>query len=124
VTTVHTTEVAERFLDALSRRDFIALGALFAEDARLRGLVPTALREAEGREAIAERFALWNDAEDWELMGADVEPVADMIRIRWRVDATDPEAGPVTFEQTAYAEVGERGITRMNVVCSGERPAG
>jgi hypothetical protein len=124
VTTVETTEVAERFLDALSRRDFAALAATFAEDGRLRGLVPTALREAEGRNAIAERFALWNDSENWQLLDSEIEPVADMIRIRWRVAATDPEAGHVTFEQTAYAEVGERGVTRMNLVCSGERPAG
>jgi hypothetical protein len=119
-----TADVAERFLDALSRRDFAALGGTFAEDGRLRGLVPSALREAEGPAAIADRFALWNDAEDWELLDSDVDSVADMLRIRWRVASTDPEARRVTFEQTAYAEVGERGITRMNLVCSGERPAG
>lgn len=124
MTVVDTTEVAERFLDALSRRDFAALAATFAEDGRLRGLVPTALREAEGRDAIAQRFALWNDGENWHLLDSDIEPVADMIRIRWRIEATGPDAGTVTFEQTAYAEVGERGVTRMNLVCSGERPAG
>jgi ketosteroid isomerase-like protein len=124
VTTVETTEVAERFLDALSRRDFAALAATFAEDGRLRGLVPTALRQVEGRDAIAQRFALWNDGENWQLADSEIEPVADMIRIRWRVETTDPEAGNVIFEQTAYAEVGEHGVTRMNLVCSGERPAG
>ena len=124
MTTVQTTEVAERFLEALSRRDFAALAATFAEDGRLRGLVPTTVREAEGRDAIAERFAFWNDAADWELLGSDVEPVADLLRIRWRAAATDPDAGPVTVEQTAYAEIGEGGITRMNLVCTGERPAG
>jgi hypothetical protein len=123
VTTVHTTEVAERFLEALSRRDFAALGATFADDGRLRGLVPKALREAEGPDAVAERFAIWNDGEDWELLGSEVEPVADLLRIRWRIGATDPELGRVIFEQIAYTEVGERGITRMNLVCSGERPA-
>jgi SnoaL-like domain len=123
VTTVHTTEVAERFLEALSRRDFPALAATFAENARLRGLVPSALREAEGRDAVSERFALWNNAEDWELLGSDLEAFADLLRIRWRIASTDPQAGRVIFEQTAYAEIGDRGITRMNLVCSGERPA-
>ena len=123
MTTVHTTEVADRFLEALSRRDFAALGATFAENGRLRGLVPSALREAEGRDAIAERFAIWNDAEDWELLESDVEPVADMLRIRWRVSSTDSAGERVVFEQTAYAEIGDSGIMRMNLVCSGERPA-
>lgn len=124
MTTVETTEVAERFLDALSRRDFAALAATFAEDGRLRGLVPRALRQAEGRDAVAERFAFWNDGDDWELLDSDVEPVADLLRIRWRVRSIDPEAGLVTVEQTAYVEIGDRGIVRMNLVCSGERPAG
>ena len=123
MTTVHTTEVADRFVEALSRRDFAGLAATFADDGRLRGLVPSALREAEGREAIAERFAIWNDAEDWEFLESDVEPVADMVRIRWRVGSTEPDAGRVVFEQTAYAEIGDRGIIRMNLVCSGDRPA-
>ena len=123
MTTVHTTEVADRFVEALSRRDFAGLAATFAEDGRLRGLVPSTLREAEGRKAIAERFAIWNDREDWELVESDIEPVADLARIRWSIASTDPEAGRVIFEQTAYAEIGDRGITRMNLVCSGERPA-
>ena len=123
MTTAHTTEVADRFLEALSRADFVALAATFAEDGRLRGLVPSALREAEGRDAIAERFAIWNDAEDWELLESDVEPVADMLRIRWRVSSTDSAGERVVFEQTAYAEIGDSGIRRMNLVCSGERPA-
>ena len=123
MTTVHTTEVADRFLESLSRRDFVALGSTFAENGLLRGLVPSALREAEGRDAIAERFAIWNDAEDWQLLESDVGPVADMLRIRWCVSSTDSAGGPVVFEQTAYAEIGDGGITRMNLVCSGERPA-
>jgi SnoaL-like domain len=123
VTTVHTTEVADRFVEALSRRDFAGLAATFAEDGRLRGLVPSALREAEGREAIAERFAIWNDAEDWELLDSEIEPVADLVRIRWRVGSTEPDTGRAVFEQTAYAEIGDRGIIGMNLVCSGHRPA-
>jgi ketosteroid isomerase-like protein len=45
---VDTTEIANRVLDSLSRRDFAALAETFSEDGELRGLVPTALREAEG----------------------------------------------------------------------------
>jgi hypothetical protein len=41
-------EIANRFLDSLSRRDFAALAETFSENGELRALVPTALREAEG----------------------------------------------------------------------------
>jgi len=117
------TEVANHFLDALARRDFEALAAAFKPDARLRGLVPSTLREEEGRTGIAERFRFWNgDGEDWELLDADAENLADVVRLRWRVASTDPEAGRTVYEQTAYAEIDEDGIAWMNLVCSGDRP--
>ena len=122
MTTMQASDVAGRFLDALSRRDFDGLAATFKEDGRLRGLVPSALREAEGREAVAERFRIWNsDAEDWELLESDTEELADVTKLRWRVASTDPEVGRTVYEQTAYAEIDEGGISWMNLVCSGER---
>ena len=124
MTTVQASDVASRFLDALSRRDFDELAASFREDGRLRGLVPSTLREAEGREAVAERFRIWNgDAEDWEMLESDTEELADVIKLRWRVASTDPEVGRTVYEQTAYVEIDEGGIAWMNLVCSGERRA-
>ena len=52
------TDVGTRFLEALSSRDYDALGACFAADGTLRGIVPPGLREADGREAIVARFRL------------------------------------------------------------------
>ncbi|MBM2823094.1 MAG: hypothetical protein HW413_1840 [Thermoleophilia bacterium] len=124
MTAVQARDVASGFLEALSRRDYDGLASMFKEDGRMRGLVPPGLREAEGREAIAERFRIWNDGvEDWELLEADSENMADVVRIRWRVAATDPALGRTVYEQTAYAEIDEGGITWMNLVCSGERRA-
>jgi hypothetical protein len=123
VTTTQASDIAARFLEALSRRDFDGLAATFAPEGRLRGLVPSALREAEGRAAVAERFGLWNDGDEWELLDSDVEDFADVLKLRWRVAATDPGQGRTVYEQTAYAEIGERGIAWMNLVCSGERRA-
>jgi hypothetical protein len=124
MTAVQARDVASGFLEALSRRDYDGLASMFKEDGRMRGLVPPGLREAEGRQAIAERFRIWNDGvEDWELLEADSENMADVVRIRWRVAATDPALGRTVYEQTAYAEIDEGGITWMNLVCSGERRA-
>ena len=122
MTTAQASDVATRFLEALSLRDFEGLAGTFAPHGKLRGLVPSALREAEGREAIAERFGIWNGAEEWELLEADVEDFADVVRLRWRVASTDHALGRTVYEQTAYAAVGEGGIVWMNLVCSGERP--
>ncbi|HEU5264303.1 MAG TPA: nuclear transport factor 2 family protein [Gaiellaceae bacterium] len=123
MTTAQASDIAARFLEALSHRDFDELAATFAPEGKLRGLVPSTLREAEGREAVAERFGIWNDGNEWELLESDVEDFADVVKLRWRVAATDPEQGRTVYEQTAYAEIGEGGIAWMNLVCSGERRA-
>lgn len=114
-------DVATRFLDALEHRDFDALGETFATDARLRGLVPSRLRDEEGRTAIAERFRYWNTGDDWDLLESEAVSMEDLVRIRWRVSMTDREDGPTVYEQTAYAKVGDDGIEWMNLVCSGHR---
>jgi hypothetical protein len=123
MTTMQASGVASRFLDALARKDFGDLAATFHESGKLRGLVPSALRELEGREAIAERFLIWNEREDWELLEARVEEFADLVRFRWQVASTDSELGRLVYEQTAYAEIDEGGIAWMNLVCSGDRRA-
>jgi hypothetical protein len=122
VSTVRDASVADRFLDALSRRDFDGLAATFTVNGRLRGLVPAALREAEGREAIAERFRIWNaDIEDFRLVDTATDGLEDVLRIRWRVRGIDPDDGLSVYEQTAYAGIEGDAIAWMNLVCSGAR---
>lgn len=123
MSTAQATGVATRFLEALGSRDFDALAATLAEDAVLRGLVPSRLREEHGRAAIAERFRFWfGDTAEFALVDADAEELADVVRIRWRVTGVDSEIGPCVTEQTAYVELGDEGIAWMNLVCSGDRP--
>ena len=88
------TRVGTRFLEALTSRDYDALGACFAADAALRGVVPPGVREADGREAIVERFRIWTeDIADYELAECDAAPFADLLRLRWAVRGVDPEIG-------------------------------
>jgi hypothetical protein len=121
VSTAQASDVASRFLDALARHDFNGVGESFAQDGRLRGLVPTALRELAGRSAIAERFEMWTS--DGEVVESGYEDFADVVKLRWRVVETDEQGSRVVFEQTAYAQIGDDGIAWMNLVCSGQRPA-
>lgn len=117
------TEVGTRFLDALSSRDYDALAGCFAADGTLRGIVPPGLREADGREAIVERFRLWtDDIEDYEVADSEAVPFADLLRLRWAVKGVDPEIGLNAYEQTAYAEVADGEIVHMRLACSGHRP--
>lgn len=121
VTTLADT--GTRFLEALSSRDYEALGACFAADGTLRGVVPPGLREADGREAIVERFQIWTaDVEEYEIADSEAAPFADLLRLRWVVQGVDPEVGPDAYEQTAYAEIVDGEITAMRLACSGHRP--
>ena len=117
------TDVGTRFLEALSSRDYDALGACFAADGTLRGIVPPGLREADGREAIVERFRMWtDDIENFEIADSEAAPFADLLRLRWAVRGVDPELGLNAYEQTAYAEIAGGEIVQMRLACSGHRP--
>jgi hypothetical protein len=124
VSTTQASDVAGRFLDALERRDFVGVADTFAPNGKLRALVPATVREAEGREAIAERFRMWNgEYDEFEVLETSVESFADLLRVRWRIAGIDPQDGSEVYEQTAFVEVGIDGIAVMNLVCSGRRPA-
>ena len=121
--TESATDVGTRFLEALSSRDYESLGACFAADGTLRGIVPPGLREADGRDAIVERFRLWtDDIADYEIADSEATPFADLLRLRWAVQGVDSELGLNVYEQTAYAEIEDGEIVQMRLACSGHRP--
>ena len=124
---VVSIDIGTRFLEALERRDYEALGSCFAPEATLRAIVPPGLREADGREAIVARFRRWTEeVDDYEVLDAAASPYADLLRIRWVVSGLDrSSAGEArsTFEQTAYAELDDGVIAAMRLACSGWRPA-
>jgi len=122
--TVASTGVAERFLHALEARDFDGIASCFAPNGRLRALVPTALREDEGSQAVAERFRYWlGDMTGFALSDTEVEEFVDRLHVRYRMRGVDPEDGAVTSEQHAYLTLEGDTIIAMNLVCSGWRPA-
>ena len=122
--TVTGTQVAERFLDALEAHDYDAAAELFASDGRLRALVPQALREDEGPEAVANRFRFWwDELAELELLEREAARFHDRTRIRYRWRGRDPEDGWIEVEHQGYLRLDADGrIAAMNVVCSGFIP--
>jgi hypothetical protein len=117
-------ESAQRFVDALSTANWEAVRALLAEDVYLRALVPARLREERGPAAVVDRFRLWWDGlDDFRLLDSEVEPMANQVRVRYRLAATARDDGPVVVEQQCYLTAENGQITKINSVCSGFQPA-
>ena len=116
--------LGRRFLEAIVAHDWEGVAACFAPDARLVAVVPRErpFREKTGREQAAGLIQNWfGDADVTELVSSEVEPLADRIRIAYRIHEHEPD-GWYLVEQVAYATVGEDGIADMNLACSGFRP--
>lgn len=123
-TTTTTLDAGARLLAAIGAQDFAVMESCFAPAARLRALVPSALREEEGSAAIAARFRFWWEGLDHvELVESELEQVADRVRLRYCLRGHDADDGWVTVEQTGYLQVEEGAISVLNLVCSGFRPA-
>jgi hypothetical protein len=117
-------DVADEFIGALASQDFDRLERSLAPDVDFHAVVPGtgSFREQSGAEATTNQFRLWfGDADPLELLGRWVEPVVDKVRLSYRFAAFEDEQWHVV-EQQAYAVVGERGIEKLDVACSGFRP--
>jgi hypothetical protein len=85
---------------------------------------PPGLREADGRDAIEERFRIWTEeTRDYEVLEVEAGPFADLLRLRWIVRGVEVDyEEATTFEQVAYAEIADGLLTTMRLACSGDRP--
>lgn len=123
-TTTAALDAGARLLDAIGAQNFARMEGCFAPSARLRAMVPSTLREEEGPAAIAARFRFWWERlEQVELVESELEPMADRVRLRYRLRGHDPDDGWLTVEQTGYFQAEDGAISVLNLVCSGFRPA-
>lgn len=119
------TAVVDELLEAIRTRDRARIARCFATGATLRALTPHRLREEDGPDAIAARYAFWLDPlEPFILVAGDVAQVADRVRLRYRFRGRDPLKGWQENEHTAYATVEDGRVTALNLACAGFRPAG
>ena len=116
--------LGRRFVALIVAHDWEGVAACFAPEARFVAVVPKErpFREKAGAEEAAGIIRDWfGDADITELVSSEVEPLADRIRIAYRIHEHEPD-GWYLVEQVAYATVGEGGFTDMNLACSGFRP--
>jgi hypothetical protein len=120
--------LAGAFLEGLAAQDFTRLGGALAADARLRALLPPGPREWTGAEVIAGQFAHWfGDTASFELTDGTVGEVGGRLHLHWRLRLRAERLGAGWFvvEQQAYADTDEAGrIGRLDLLCTGYRPAG
>ena len=115
--------VVDRFLDAVGARDFDGIAACFDDDARMRALVPSRLRDETGPDAIAERYRFWlGGADTVELVDREHDLMVGSERVRYRLRIVHPHNGEQVMEQEGYATVNGDRITALNLVCSGFLP--
>jgi hypothetical protein len=111
-----------RFVDALTRRDFNALQESLAQNVRVRLLLPRRVEEIDSAAAARSRIEGWfGAATEFEVLSAGDEELGHRRRLHWRFRLTR-EAGPELIEQVAFADAGENGVERIDLVCSGFLP--
>jgi TusA-related sulfurtransferase len=109
------------FLDALTGRDFDRMAGCLAPEARAHLLLPRGAEDLVGRDPIAARIVGWfGGATEFEVLARDHDRVGDRHELRWRFRLVrDRDAAPQVIEQVAFVDIGEDGIVRLDLLCSG-----
>ena len=117
------TEPGERFVAALSERDFEKLSETLAPDARMRALLPSGLTELSGAEDVGARFASWfGNAVEFELTRSGTEQFADRLHVFYRLRMRRHGEFPKLVEQHLLCTSDGVHITSFDLVCTGFRP--
>jgi hypothetical protein len=112
----------QRFLGAVSARDWQRLRDCFAEDIRFRALTPSYFSDPADLQGALDQFSEWfDDVDEFELVSSTAEQAADRIRISYRMRFVH-EGVRKWCEQEGYCAVLRDRISLMNLVCSGFRP--
>lgn len=116
-----TEALGERLIRAAAAKDFLGAGSLLAPDVEFRALTPQKLFEAHSREAVLGVLEDWYSPAD-AIEALEADNVVDRPGVRYRIRWSSDEEGRFVFEQQAYYDVADGQITRIHLVCSGDRP--
>ena len=118
-----TVALAENFGAFVAARDLDSLGTLLDDEVRLRALLPAQIVEDHGREAVLARYVDWfGGYARVGLVRAAGDTAADRVLIHYTLIA-DHETGPHVVAQTLMCGVYDGRIGKIDLVCSGWRPA-
>lgn len=113
--------VGARLLEALSRRDFGAVGTCLDEGVHFRALLPPTVVDVDGPGAVVACFEKWfGGTDDFEVLDAEIGAMGPRLTLRWRIRMSPPGApheGRVA-EQHVFATVRER-VEVLDLLCSG-----
>jgi TusA-related sulfurtransferase len=113
------SNLSQRFLELLAARDFEPLAKTLTSDANARFLLPHGLEEYAGGDAIIGRIKSWfESASAFDLTSSSVERVGQRQRLSWRFSVVR-EGRSEVIEQLVYMDLGDRGIERIDLLCSG-----
>src|SRR5207248_670785 len=117
-------ELGARVVQAISEKDAAALESCFAPDISFRALVPPGVRERTGAGEVTALISAWfATADPLELLGSSADVVGDRLSLSFRFQGVESGEAFVV-EQHWYCDVGDAGIERADLVCSGFRPPG
>jgi hypothetical protein len=122
-----TQNAPERFLKALTDRDFIRLADCLASNVSMRLLLPRGPEERSGRAEVSARIEGWfATAPRFEVDAVEHATVGPRHRLTWRfrlVREGDGFSRPwEVIEQVAFCNEGPDGIERLDLLCSGFHP--
>jgi ketosteroid isomerase-like protein len=115
--------VAERFVQALARRDREGLLEVLAPDVEFRGITPGRCWEATDATDLVDRVLFsWFEEQDVveAVLAVDRDWVVDRERVGYRFAVRCPD-GKHVVEQQAYLTVVDGRIAWLRAMCSGFR---
>lgn len=112
--------LATQLTDALVDGDAAAVGACYRSDAHMTALLPRGVDDYDGRAAIVDAFTRWFGHERVEVVDASSEPIADGLRVSYRLHTVGPR-GDCLIEQQQYVSVRDGRIGTARLLCSGFR---
>ena len=110
-----------RFIAAVVGHDFDGAQALLADDIEFKAYTPSkSFFELKGAGAVMALMHEWYDPPSAIEM-LETDRVIDRHRVSYRIRWQDPAGASFVFEQHAFYDLAHGRISRLQLVCSGDR---